>query len=263
MGLIESINQANSDFNNIKSAIVESGVDVPDGTPIYEYSKKVGKVYEAGQKAGVEEHNRIVTDAMTSFGTRENYGYAFANGNWTGFEFSETIKPKAHIHYMFYNCVNMTELPKPLDFSEILLNASDTYAYRRSVFGYCRNLKVFPDVNMRAIGGIEEWFAYCNDLHTIELLRVKAETVYNANTFIRCDELVNLTIDGVIGQEGFNVKDSKKLSKASITSIISALSTETTGLTVTISKTAKEAAFTDDEWSVLEATKPNWTIALA
>ena len=224
-------------------------------------AENVPKVYEAGHKAGIDELRRIVTDAITDNGTRTVYSQGLQYSNWTGFEFTTTIKPNYYINHMFYSCREMTELPKPLDFSSILSTGNDIYAYRRSVFAYCRNLKVVPDLNMRAIGGIEEWFQYCYALHTIELLRVNTETIYT-NTFTRCDALVNLTIDGVIGQNGFNVKDSTKLSKASITSIINALSTETTGLSVTISKTAKEAAFTDDEWATLEATKPNWTISL-
>jgi hypothetical protein len=66
----------------------------------------------------------------------------------------------------------------------------------------------------------------------------------------------------VIGQKNFNVHWSPKLSKASIESIINALSSTTSGLTVTISKTAKEAVFTTEEWATLIATKPNWTISL-
>ena len=54
-----------------------------------------------------------------------------------------------------------------------------------------------------------------------------------------------------------------KLSKASIESIINGLSADTSGLTVTISKTAVNNAFTDEEWATLIATKPNWTISLS
>ncbi len=63
-----------------------------------------------------------------------------------------------------------------------------------------------------------------------------------------------------------------KLSKASLTSIINGLSAETSGLTVTLSKTAVNKAFetsegandgsTSAEWLALIATKPNWNISL-
>jgi hypothetical protein len=54
-----------------------------------------------------------------------------------------------------------------------------------------------------------------------------------------------------------------KLTKASITSIINGLSADTSELTVTLSKTAVNTAFTDEEWATLIATKPNWTISLS
>lgn len=97
---------------------------------------------------------------------------------------------------------------------------------------------------------------------SIEEMIVGASTGYNA-TFAAATDLTDLTVSGVIGQNGFDVKDCKKLTKASITSVINALSPTTSGLSVTISKTAKESAFTPEEWSVLESTKSNWTIALA
>ena len=52
------------------------------------------------------------------------------------------------------------------------------------------------------------------------------------------------------------------LDRESITSIVNALDTEAAGETCTFKKTAKEAAFTDDEWETLIATKTNWEILL-
>ncbi|MFR8974816.1 MAG: hypothetical protein ACLVG9_02365, partial [Eubacteriales bacterium] len=55
----------------------------------------------------------------------------------------------------------------------------------------------------------------------------------------------------------------KKLTKSSITSVINGLSDTVTGKTATFNQTAKEAAFTNEEWAVLIGTKPNWTFSLA
>ena len=84
--------------------------------------------------------------------------------------------------------------------------------------------------------------------------------------------LEDLTVTGVIGGDGFNVQWSTLLSKASITSIINALSSTTTGLTVTLSLAAVNKAFetstganngsTSTAWTTLIATKTNWTISL-
>lgn len=46
MNLQENINQVNSDFQKIKSAIIESGVSVEDGTPTSELGDKIKDIYE-------------------------------------------------------------------------------------------------------------------------------------------------------------------------------------------------------------------------
>jgi hypothetical protein len=56
--------------------------------------------------------------------------------------------------------------------------------------------------------------------------------------------------------------NSKVLTKESILSIVEHLTDTASGQTVTISKTAKESAFTASEWATLIATKPNWTFSL-
>ncbi len=54
MGTIkETIQQAIADFNNIETAIEESGVDVPYGTDTSEYGNKVREVYSKGISDGV------------------------------------------------------------------------------------------------------------------------------------------------------------------------------------------------------------------
>ena len=91
-------------------------------------------------------------------------------------------------------------------------------------------------------------------------------TVENAgdfkNTFMECNALETLNIKGEIAVDGCNLGYSKKLNKESIKKVIGILSTTTSGLTVTLSKTAVNNAFTDAEWNTLIATKPNWNISL-
>jgi hypothetical protein len=84
--------------------------------------------------------------------------------------------------------------------------------------------------------------------------------------------LKEVRFNGTIGQNGLNFQWSTKLSKASIESVITALSPNTSGLSVTLSKTAVNAAFETSvgakdgsasaEWATLIATKQNWTINL-
>jgi hypothetical protein len=104
-------------------------------------------------------------------------------------------------------------------------------------------------------------FANASNLVTIRELNVTANTAFST-TFANCASLRSLTMSGTIGKNGFDVQHSYVLNKASIESIIKALSATTSGLTVTLSETAVNNAFTAEEWDALEATKTNWTISL-
>ena len=117
------------------------------------------------------------------------------------------------------------------------------------------------DITLPKDQTFKQGFFGCFWLVTIRKLKVDESTKFS-NSFAYCQSLVNLEIEGVIGQSYFDLSYSKFLSKQSIISVINALSTETSGLTVTISLTAVKNAFEDSEWETLILTKPNWTIAL-
>ena len=46
--LSENINQAISDFNSIKQAIIDKGVEIPSGTKTSEYGAKIGEIQGGG-----------------------------------------------------------------------------------------------------------------------------------------------------------------------------------------------------------------------
>ena len=116
-------------------------------------------------------------------------------------------------------------------------------------------------------------YTFANDvkLHTIECIYPDADTIFN-HAFDYCSGLIYLRVQGVIGQSGFDVKRSTKLSKESHISIVNAFSTTAT-ISATFSKVAVDKAFetsegandgsTSPEWLALVATRPNVTIALA
>ena len=56
--LTTNINQAISDFGAIKQAIIDKGIDVPDGTPTSIYSELIGNI----------KINNNKTDTMLSIG---------------------------------------------------------------------------------------------------------------------------------------------------------------------------------------------------
>ena len=107
-------------------------------------------------------------------------------------------------------------------------------------------------------------FYTASNLVTIEEIIIPDNVTSLNNTFGYCYNLQNIKVSGVI-PVAVSFQWSTKLSKVSITSIINALSSTTSGLTVTLSKTAVTNAFgstTATEWTTLIATKSNWTISL-
>lgn len=122
---------------------------------------------------------------------------------------------------------------------------------------YITDTKVSIDIS--GVSNAYYMFYNCVYLKTIRKLIV-SDSVTFESTFYNCKVLQSITIEGTIGAS-LNLKWSP-LNKESIESVINALSDDVTGKTVTFKQTAKELAFTDEEWATLVATKPNWTISL-
>ena len=187
------------------------------------------RVFDAGKKS---EYDRF-WDNYQEYGNRTFYFGAFSGWGWA----DETFAPKY----------------------PIICKASGSVTY---MFGQSNITDIYvPIIVDYSVGSLTTMFINASKLKTIRELNI-VETLRFSNTFDNCHTLENITITGIIGQNGLNFQWSTKLSKASIENIISCLSTTTSGLTVTLSKTAVDAAFTETEWETLIATKPNWTISL-
>ena len=101
-------------------------------------------------------------------------------------------------------------------------------------------------------------FGYCSKMHTIRIV-VSEKNTFNM-AFQAMYALVNVFVSGKFGTS-IDFQWSTLLSKASITSIVNALSSNVSGQSLTLSQTAVDNAFTADEWAALVATRPNWTFA--
>jgi hypothetical protein len=209
------------------------------------------EVKESGKQA---EYDRF-WDAYQQKGKRTNYAYAFAGQCWT----PDTLKPKYPIApkwggagMMFYNSAYEGSLKDlPLDFSQL---SGMNYTFYNAA-----GITEIPLIDASNCSQMMCDFQNCTALHTLSL-RVSEKITTYADAFSGCSSLKNLTIEGVIGSS-INFRWSP-LSKESITSVINALSSSVTGQTATFKKSAKEAAFTADEWAELIATKTNWTFSL-
>lgn len=226
--------------------------------------------FEAGKKSEYD----AFWDVYQDYGNRTKYEYGFCSNQgqygWT----DETFRPKYDLilgsgysgTYMFWGNY-VSDVPAALERCGVVLDTR-LCGHHEFMFAYTRSVRwgVIDASNSNSASYI--W------------IRAKAETiekfVVNENlrflrSFDEANYLKNLTIEGTIGQGGLNLSWSP-LSKDSLISVVNALSSTTTGLTVTLRLAAVNTAFettagaadgsTSEEWTALIATKPNWTINL-
>lgn len=265
-----NVRQVNSDFQAIKDKIVEHGVEVADGTKTAEYASKVDDVFEAGKKAEYDafwdNFGSLMLDDGTIFADM-----LFAGGGWT----ADILKPPFDI--IVNSCANMfansnMEIDLVDHFEKlgkrlVLVNQYNKYG----IFANSKFTRIGEVGNTHENGNCNSWFKDALKLKTIDKLYVPKGTTFS-HSFTGCESLENLMIDGIIDVNSFNIQQSPKLSKASITSIINALSTTTSGLAVALSKTAVTKAFetssgandgnSSPEWLDLIGTRNNWTISI-
>ena len=111
---------------------------------------------------------------------------------------------------------------------------------------------------------------YAAAIHTIDKIILKDDGSQTfSSTFLHYKQIENVVFEGVIGTT-INFQWSTKLTRDSLISIINALSSDTSGLTVTFSTDAVNSAFGIDvndestfpegsEYYTLRNSKSNWT----
>lgn len=216
------------------------------------------EVYGKGKQAEYD----AFWDGYQDYGNRTSCENLFASSGWS----TAIFKPKYDVYpvnaYGMFRYCGMEG-----DLVEILNKLGRTISFENATsmqytFAYANFTRVGV-IDTRNQDTIFQTFQTNTKLKTIDLLILRNDGSQKfEGVFTQSPNIEGLTIEGVIGQNGFNMQWSAKLNKASITSIINALSETASGLTVTLSKTAKENAFTDEEWAALIAEKPNWTISL-
>jgi hypothetical protein len=228
--------------------------------------------YKRGYEDGMQTEYDRFWDMVQNFGRRTDYVYAFTYWIVDGY-----IRPKHKVvpttntsrSNTFYRVNNQTyELTarvgkEHFDFSKCPRGTQNSQGWYYTFSG--SKIDVIEDIGMNNAYSFCYTFAY-SGVHTIECIYPDEDTLF-INAFISCKDLVNLTINGVIGQNGLDLQWSTKLSYESITSIIAALSNTTTGLSITLPSTAKKTVNdylggNEIYWDMLVATKPNWTISL-
>lgn len=218
------------------------------------------KVYEAGKRS---EYDRL-WDSLQQNGKKTDYEGGFC-GVWN----DETFKPKydmrpVNANTMFEHC-DITDLKAAVERAGVTLDFSKV--------SYGRLTQMFQSSQITRVGVIDTTgsanFTINYMFYGAQKLREVEELVITddgnqqfgaTNTFAYCTALKEIRIRGTLGCSlSFQWCP---LSRDSIVSIVNALSTTTSGLSVTLSSTAIGNAFTEEEWLALCATKPNWTISM-
>ena len=164
---------------------------------------------------------------------------------------------------MFYGCTSLASVP-----------AIDTAQGTNfnSMFSGCTKLAAAPPLDTSKGTSFSSMFYNCTSLASVPALDIsKCTSTYDV--FYNCAALENLALTGLVKTSGLNLSYSSKLSKASIASVINALDASVSGKSVTLSRTAVNAAFetaagakdgsASAEWQNLIAAKSNWTISLS
>lgn len=287
-----NVRQVNADFQAIKNTANEAAdrlsaseeYIIEDGTKTSEYARKISDIingvgeqsyydghdegfnygYTEGKSAGREaEHNEFWESAIPDFKAVSGAA-SFAGRRWNDKTFipPQKITFTGNCGYCFYQSGIEKEITDLVEFGDGLTSLANA-------FHGCK-IKTIPALNASGIGTLANTF-YLSEAEKVILLAVSASTKYSS-TFHEASKLKSLTIGGTIGQVGFDTKWSP-LDKESLTSIVNALSSTTTGLTVTLSLHAVNKAFetsegandgsASPEWLALTSTKTNWTISLA
>ena len=219
---------------------------------------------------GMQLQYDLMWDAIQTAGTRKAYDFAFYGNQWD----DRVFKPKYDFHPTtaknMFRAARFEDLKACLENSGVVLDTSACTDFEMTfyygIYGH------IPEIDTRSATTLYSIFCGA-DAHTIDkwILKDDGSQKFNQNTFTH-NSLKNLVVEGVIGQNQLSFALCTKLSKASITSIINALSSTTSGLTITLSKTAINTAFGIDvskdesEWEgtefyTLRHSKDNWTFS--
>lgn len=220
----------------------------------------------------------VFWNAYQASGTRTVYYFAFAGVGWTSTTFRPKyqITPKNSAKGIFRNFngqINTDNLTKLVDFTK-LTPESDKTKSLIDWSGVTNLTEAFYNAKIYDVGYIDATKCstldntFVSDANTtlkgrivkIEL-KVKSSTTY-INPIANQTELTDLIfVEGsVIGNSGWDLSGSPKLSKESLVSIVNALSSSVSNKSIKFSAESIANNFSEAEWEELRLTKPKWVV---
>lgn len=223
-------------------------------------------VYEKGKK---DEYDKF-WDAYQNNGNRTDYSAVFqGNKGWTKDNFypKYDIKPVGAATQLFYAWeTGSFNLKQRLEECKVVLDTSKATSMV-SAFNYSKFTEL-PTIDLSAMTTASSGIFTNNygSLTTIEKLIVSENTAIGSWFGQYCQNLTNLIVEGTIAKSGFNVQYQKKLTTASLLSILTALSKESdvaSGKSITFS-TVHQSIIEADAQCLEQlnlAVSAGWTVA--
>ncbi len=218
----------------------------------------IDEVFEAGKQAEIKRRWDVIQPDGT---TRTDYRYMFAGCSWTDdiFKPKKKIRPQ-YAEYMF-SYSHITDLTVvDIDLSRVQQNNVNR------IFAFARITDV-GDIDTTSITSMTYMFTQAQRLVNCGTVTLKSDgtQTFGTTCFQNCNALVEIRFEGVIGRN-LDIRWSTLLSAGSLESIVTHLSDDVTGQTITLPTTAEanyNAVYGEGAWAALVATKPNWTFAYA
>lgn len=237
-----------------------------------DYDEVYNAGYEKGKSEGGGDNYYDIFWDNAQAQTQGVLDYMFAGNAWNDVTFDPkySMKPSKATG-MFRRNGFTGDIPALLERKNITLDFSECTAM--TYLFYESNFSRIGVVDCSKAGVLTGTFGYAYYCNTIDEVILSEENTFN-NTSFRLPSLVEIRIRGTIANSGVDFRWSTKLSKASIESIINALSTTTSGLTVTFSQEAIDRISAEEEggsyvwWYRLagdgenDGIRPNWNIVL-
>lgn len=224
------------------------------------YEEGYQKGYTDGEVAGRENQQSDFWDAFQYNGSRKDYQFAFGGSGWTDQIFKPKYDMQPDYASRMFNTSRITDLKGVLETLGVALDFSKA----TSAIEFLANSSITSVgiVNTTKMSNLNQMFYLAKQLRSIDKLILKSDgsQTFNSLSFNGCAALTHMPIEGVIGQNGFDVHWSD-LDRESLLSILNALadkSSETSSVwKITIGATNK-AKLSADELKI--ASDKGWSV---
>lgn len=252
-------------MNNETQTMAELQVQIAENMPlVYAAGLKKGAEPTEAYKEGRKAEYDAFWDAYQNNGAIYSANDMFAGASWNDVTFNpkHSMSVMKRADYMFKSSGSL-DLKGILERNRISFDFGNTCTDFQNMFYYSAVYNI-PEIDCSLATSMRCMFDNAQSLRNIDkIILPKAEPYSGAYEYMfnNCKSLETVSFSGDITQS-VDFHWSTKLSKASIESIIEALSKSASGKTLTLSNTAVNNAFTTSEWNNLRASKSNWTISL-